>query len=42
MTKLKLEPQKQYRATISLDIQDFDICMQKNQLVNILLLVELD
>ena len=29
-TKLKLEPNNNYRATINLDIQSVDICMQKN------------
>lgn len=41
-TKLKLEPSQGYRASISLDIPRVDICMQKNQLVNILRLIELD
>ena len=42
MTKLKLEPQNDYRTSIVLDIENVDICMQKNQLVNILRLIELD
>ena len=42
MTKLKLEPQNAYRATVALDIENVDLCMQKNQLVNILRLIELD
>ena len=40
--KLKLEPLKKYRTTVALDIMNVDICMQKNQLVNILRLIELD
>lgn len=42
ITKLKLEPKQNFRASIVLDIENVDICMQKNQLVNILRLLELD
>ena len=40
--RVKLEPMEGYRATVGLDIENVDLCMQKNQLVNILRLVELD
>jgi len=30
MTKLKIEPKHNYRSSITLDIENVDICMQKN------------
>ena len=30
ITKLKLEPSNNYRASVELDIENVDICMQKN------------
>ena len=41
VVRLKLEAGRQ-QATVKLDIEKVDICMQKNQLVNICRLVELD